>query len=77
MLVPQNDKSVEKPCGWQLRHADIGFKSLLPRQPAQALPDLWKTRLVHFCSRRESLGVYARERWRAQDQSPWRRDLYS
>jgi hypothetical protein len=61
MLVPQNDKSVEKPCGWQLRHADIGFKSLLPRQPAQALPDLRKARLaLLYAQRRAYLDLYAR-----------------
>jgi hypothetical protein len=37
-------------CGWHRGHADIDFKRLLPRQQAQALPDLWKTRLVRFCS---------------------------
>jgi len=48
MIVPENEKSIEKRCGWQRRHADIDFKRLWPRQPAQALPDLWEARLVLF-----------------------------
>jgi hypothetical protein len=35
--VPENDKQIEKPCGMQRRYADIDFKRLWPRQPAQAL----------------------------------------
>jgi len=34
MIVPENEKSIEKRCGWQRRHADICFKHLLPRQQA-------------------------------------------
>ena len=77
-IVTENDKSIEKQCGWQRRHADIDFKRLLPRQPAQALPDLRKAGLVRFYSRRGAhLNMYARERRRAQDQQPRRRDLHS
>jgi hypothetical protein len=31
-----------------MRHADIDFKHLLPRQPSQAMPDLWEARLVRI-----------------------------
>src|SRR5262245_13111047 len=46
MIIAGNNKLIEKQCGWQRRHADIDFKRLWPRQPAQALPDLRKARLV-------------------------------
>jgi hypothetical protein len=59
------------------RHADIDFKSVRPRQPAQALPNLREAGLVRVCPRREFVSVYARERRGAQDQPPRRRDLYS
>jgi hypothetical protein len=76
--VPENDKQIKKPCGWQRRYADIDFKRLLPRQQAQALPDLREARLARICSRRGThLDMYARERWGAQDQPPRRRDLHS
>lgn len=78
MIVPESDKPIEKPCCRQWRHADIEFKRLLPRQQAQALPDLWKTGLVRFYSRGGTrLNMYAREGWGAQDQRPRRRNLYS
>jgi len=32
MIVLENDKSIEKQCGWQRRHADINLKRLLSRQ---------------------------------------------
>ena len=55
------------PCQ-QRRHADINLKSLLSRQPAQALPDLRKTRLVLLYAQRGAyLDMYARERWGAKD----------
>jgi len=45
-----------------MRHADINFKHLLPRQPAQALPNLREARLVLFYARRGAhLDMYARE----------------
>jgi hypothetical protein len=47
------------------RHADIDFKRLLPRQPAQAVLDMRKARLVLLRPRRESFRLYARERWGA------------
>jgi hypothetical protein len=37
MIIAGNNKLIEKQCGWQRRHADIAFKRLWPRQPAQAL----------------------------------------
>src|SRR5262245_29194917 len=74
MIVPENNKSIEKRCGWQRRHADIEFKRLLPRQPAQALPDLREARLVRIRPRRDPFRVYARERRGAQNQPPRRRD---
>jgi hypothetical protein len=49
------------------RHADIDFKRLRSRQPAQALPDLREARLVLLrpLRRRTHLDLYARERWGA------------
>src|SRR5262249_23977403 len=61
-----------------MRHADIEFKHLWPRQPAQALPDLREAGLVRIYARRRThLDMYARERWGAQDQFPRRRGLHS
>ena len=62
----------------QLRR-DLGAKRLRSRQPAQALPDLREARLVLLrpLRRRTHLDMYARERWGAQGQPPWRRDLHS
>jgi len=59
--------------------ADIDFKCILPRQPAQALPDLRKARLALLrpLRWRTHLDLYARERGGAQDQPPWGRDLHS
>jgi hypothetical protein len=67
-IVPESDDSIEKRCGRQRRHADIDFKRFWPRQPAQALPDLRKTRLVLLYAKRGAyLDMYARERWGAKD----------
>ena len=62
-----------------MRHAVIDFKRFWPRQPAQALPDLWEARLVLLRPPRwrTHLDMYAYERWGAQDQFPRRRDLHS
>jgi hypothetical protein len=61
MIIAGNNKLIEKQCGWQRRHADIDIKRLLPRQSAQALPDLREARLVHLCPRRGThLYMYAR-----------------
>jgi hypothetical protein len=57
-----SNKTIEKQCGWQWHHADINFKRLLPRQPAQAVPDLWEAGLVLFYAQRGAyLDLYARE----------------
>jgi hypothetical protein len=37
MFVPENDDLIEKKRLAATRHADIDFKRLWPRQPAQAL----------------------------------------
>jgi hypothetical protein len=40
MFVPENDNPIEKKRLAVARYADIDFKRLRSRQPAQALPDL-------------------------------------
>jgi hypothetical protein len=37
MIIAGKNKLIEKQCGWHRRHADIDFKRLWSRQPAQAL----------------------------------------
>jgi hypothetical protein len=67
MFVPRNDNPIEKKRLAAARHADIDFKCLRSRQPAQALPDLREARLVLLrpLRRRTHLDLYARERWGA------------
>jgi hypothetical protein len=62
VIISETDKSIEKQCGWQRGYAVINFKHLLPCQPAQALPNLWKARLVLIRAQRGThLDLYARE----------------
>jgi hypothetical protein len=50
MFVPENDNPIEKKRMAAARHADIAFKRLWPRQPAQALPDLREAGLMPLSS---------------------------
>jgi hypothetical protein len=62
MVVAGKNKSVERQCGRQRCYAVINFKRLLPCQPAQALPNLWKARLVLIRAQRGThLDLYARK----------------